>query len=165
MVRPSRFTCSSVRLRQMSPRACLAMKLIASGVTNCAARTRSPSFSRSASSTRITMRPWRSSSSAFSTRVTFSSKRCSLAKLHEARDVLAEDVRLDVDLGARALLAPGGGAQSLGDDEERDAIGIEQLVDGERDPVERDRAFAHHQRRKAARQAQLDAHAFADRLT
>src|SRR5260221_426 len=97
MVRPSRFTCSSVRLRQMSPRACLAMKLIASGVTNCAARTRSPSFSRSASSTRITMRPWRSSSSAFSTRVTFSSKRCSLAKLHEARDVLAEDVRLDAE--------------------------------------------------------------------
>ena len=31
----------------MSPRACVAMKLIASGVANCAAIVRSPSFSRS----------------------------------------------------------------------------------------------------------------------
>ena len=45
---------SGVRQRQMSPRPCVAMKLIASGVTNCAAIVRSPSFSRSASSTTTT---------------------------------------------------------------------------------------------------------------
>src|SRR5882672_8081156 len=48
---------SSVSVRQISPRPCLAMKLIASGVTNSAAISRSPSFSRSSSSTRTTMRP------------------------------------------------------------------------------------------------------------
>ena len=48
---------SSVSVRQIRPRPCVAMKLMASGVTCSAARTRSPSFSRSSSSTRMTMRP------------------------------------------------------------------------------------------------------------
>src|SRR5512141_3442473 len=43
------------------------MKLIASGVTNSAARVRSPSFSRSSSSTRMTILPSRMSAMAFST--------------------------------------------------------------------------------------------------
>src|SRR4030042_1541386 len=42
------------------------MKLIASGVTNSAARVRSPSFSRSSSSTRMTILPSRMSSMASS---------------------------------------------------------------------------------------------------
>ena len=50
----------------MSPRPWVAMKLIASGVTNCAAIVRSPSFSRSASSTTTTKRPERMSSIASS---------------------------------------------------------------------------------------------------
>ena len=45
--------------RQTSPRACVTMKLIASGVAKSAASTTSPSFSRSSSSTMITMPPWR----------------------------------------------------------------------------------------------------------
>ncbi len=48
---------SGVSVRQIRPRAWRAMKLMASGVTCSAARIRSPSFSRSSSSTRITMRP------------------------------------------------------------------------------------------------------------
>src|SRR5581483_8753934 len=55
-----RFSCRqrcSVSVRQISPRPCFDMKLIASGVTNSAAMTRSPSFSRCSSSTRITIRP------------------------------------------------------------------------------------------------------------
>ncbi len=48
--------------RQMRPRPYLAMKLIASGVAICAGMTRSPSFSRSSSSTRMNMRPLRASS-------------------------------------------------------------------------------------------------------
>ena len=52
---------SSVSVRQTRPRPCVTMKLMASGVTNSAAMTRSPSFSRSSSSTRMTMRPARSS--------------------------------------------------------------------------------------------------------
>ena len=50
----------------MRPRPCVAMNVIASGVTNCAAIVRSPSFSRSASSTTTTNRPARISSIASS---------------------------------------------------------------------------------------------------
>ena len=53
----------AVMARQIRPRPKRAMKLIASGVANCAGMTRSPSFSRSSSSTRTNMRPWRASSS------------------------------------------------------------------------------------------------------
>ncbi len=52
-----RRACASVIGMQTRPRPCVAMKLIFSGVTNSAAKTRSPSFSRSSSSTRITVRP------------------------------------------------------------------------------------------------------------
>src|SRR5688572_9426880 len=44
---------------QMSPRPCLARKLTFSGVTKSAPKTRSPSFSRSSSSTRTTISPAR----------------------------------------------------------------------------------------------------------
>ena len=64
--RPSSSQRSSVRQRQMSPRPCVAMKLIASGVANCAAIVRSPSFSRSAASTTTTNLPSRMSSRASS---------------------------------------------------------------------------------------------------
>src|SRR4029077_18734853 len=57
----------SVSARQISPRPFLAMKLIASGVTFSAAIARSPSFSRSSSSTRTIIRPCRISSTASST--------------------------------------------------------------------------------------------------
>ncbi len=58
---------SRVSVRQIRPRPCLAMKLIASGETWSAASTRSPSFSRSSSSTRITMRPAASSATSSGT--------------------------------------------------------------------------------------------------
>ena len=64
--RPSSSQRSGVSARQISPRPSLAMKLIASGVANCAASVRSPSFSRSSSSQTTTMRPARISSSASS---------------------------------------------------------------------------------------------------
>src|SRR5882757_910938 len=60
---------SSVIARHTSPRPNLAMKLIASGVTFSAARVRSPSFSRSSSSTTTIIRPARISSIAVATSV------------------------------------------------------------------------------------------------
>ena len=63
-------TFSSVSERHTSPRPCFAMKLTAAGVTFSAAMQRSPSFSRSSSSVRITIRPSRIRSSACSTRAT-----------------------------------------------------------------------------------------------
>src|SRR3984957_11895059 len=62
--KPSSSQRSALSARQISPRAPRAMKLIASGVANCAAITRSPSFSRSSPSQTITMRPARTSASA-----------------------------------------------------------------------------------------------------
>ncbi len=64
--RPSRSQRCAVSARQIRPRASLAMKLTASGVANCAAITRSPSFSRSSPSQTTTMRPRRISSIASS---------------------------------------------------------------------------------------------------
>jgi hypothetical protein len=58
---------SRVSVRQIRPRPKRAMKLMASGVTWSAASTRSPSFSRSSSSTRMTMRPARISATMSST--------------------------------------------------------------------------------------------------
>jgi len=62
--RLSLLASSSLRVRQMRPRPYLAMKLMASGVTNSAAMQRSPSFSRSSSSTRMTILPFLMSSIA-----------------------------------------------------------------------------------------------------
>ena len=64
--RPSSSQRSRVSGRQISPRPSLAMKLIASGVANCAASVRSPSFSRFSSSQTTTIRPRRMSSIASS---------------------------------------------------------------------------------------------------
>jgi hypothetical protein len=55
--RPSSSQRSWVRHRQISPRPSFVMKLTASGVANCAAIVRSPSFSRSAASTTTTNFP------------------------------------------------------------------------------------------------------------
>ena len=65
--RPSSRMRSSVSASDTSPRAWVAMKLIASGVARSAATNRSPSFSRSSSSTRISMRPLRTSGRICST--------------------------------------------------------------------------------------------------
>ena len=60
--RPSSSQRSRVSARQIRPRPCVAMKLIASGVANWAARVRSPSFSRSSASQTTTILPSRMSS-------------------------------------------------------------------------------------------------------
>ena len=58
---------SGVIARQMRPRPCVAMKLMASGVTSSAAIVRSPSFSRSSSSTTMIILPARIAAMASST--------------------------------------------------------------------------------------------------
>ena len=55
---------SGVSVRQISPRPCVTMKLMISGVIFSAATVKSPSFSRSSSSTTTSMRPARISSIA-----------------------------------------------------------------------------------------------------
>lgn len=64
--RPSLSIRSRVSDRQISPRACLAMKLMTSGVAIWATTQISPSFSRFSSSTRMNIRPERASSTTSS---------------------------------------------------------------------------------------------------
>ena len=49
---------ASVSVRQIKPRPCLAIKLMCSALANSAAMTKSPSFSRFSSSTKITILPF-----------------------------------------------------------------------------------------------------------
>ena len=62
--RSSSTSRSGVAARQTRPRPCLATKLIAAGVTRSAAIMKSPSFSRSSSSTTMINSPRRRASSA-----------------------------------------------------------------------------------------------------
>src|SRR6185436_19306862 len=130
-------TRSSVMARQMRPRPWRAMKLIASGVTMSAAMVRSPSFSRSSSSTTITMRPARICSTASGT------DRCGLLsgmRLHQAGDVFGDEVCLDVDTISRLSLAQARRGQGVGDEHDREDMAV-NLVHGEADAVDRHRAL------------------------
>src|SRR5712671_2673503 len=109
----------------MSPRPSFAMKLIASGVANCAAMVRSPSFSRSAASTTTTIFPWRMSSIASSTVANW------LAIVH-------------VDLEIHRVAGAEGAQCRLGervrDQRNREPCAVERR-DRERDTVDGDRAL------------------------
>src|SRR5581483_1949746 len=97
---------SSVSVRQMSPRPYFAMKLISSGVTFSAASVRSPSFSRSSSSTRTIIRPARISSSAVGTSV--NAAEGDIVGWNYADSSKAPDGRLRVELLIHARVAHDG---------------------------------------------------------
>src|SRR5262245_11673194 len=147
---PSSSQRLSVRQRQMRPRPCVAMKLIASGVANWAAIVKSPSFSRSAASTTTTKRPALISSIASSTvanpvvtswciaRIVYPSPATLGAE--QPLDVLRQHVHLEVDGIARSQVAERGHRERVRD--ERDGKGVRfQLSDRERDAVDGDRAL------------------------
>src|SRR5436190_2218221 len=137
--RPSSSQRSGVSARQIQPRACVAMKLIASGVMNCAAMTRSPSFSRSSSSTTTTILPAAISSSASSMVENLMSARVGNELLH----VFGEDVNLEVDRVSGLGGAERRALERLRDQRDREPV-LADLGDGERDAVDRDRALLHH---------------------
>ncbi len=121
--RPSSSQRSEVSDRQISPRPSLAMKLIASGVANCAASVRSPSFSRSSSSQTTTILPSRMSSIACSIVANGVGRRSgSCLRLHQPLDVLGEDVDLDVHKRTLADLAEICPLERLGDQRHREAV-------------------------------------------
>src|SRR5207244_2001694 len=131
----------------MSPRPWVAMKLIASGVANCAATTRSPSFSRSGASTTTTKRPCRMSSIASSTVANGVTSRRTLMRAIVARspgeqalDVLRQDVGLEVDLGARAEVGERRRGERVRDERDLEAPVVEG-GDRQRDALDGDRAL------------------------
>src|SRR3954453_23206770 len=136
--RPSSSQRSGVSARQIQPPAWRVMKLIASGVTNWAAMTRSPSFSRASSSTTTTMRPAAMSSSAASMVANSISVRLGNELLH----VLGEDVDLEVDGSPLPRRAERRALEGLRDQRDREPV-LADLRDGQRDPVDGDRALLH----------------------
>src|SRR5829696_8458715 len=113
------------------------MKLMASGVTMSADMVRSPSFSRSSSSTTMTMRPARICSRASGT------DRWGLSAgmgFHQTGNVFGDEICLDVDTISRLALAQGGRREGVGDEHDREDIPL-HLVDGQADPVDGDRAL------------------------
>src|SRR6266498_2423778 len=142
--RPSSSQRSSVRQRQMSPRACVAMKLIASGVANCAAIVRSPSFSRSAASTTTTNLPCRMSSIA-SSMVANALRSCTCITSNRIRvqkplDVLRQDVDLQVGPVTGLQAAQRRHLERVLDQRDREPTLIEGS-DRERDALHRDRSL------------------------
>src|SRR3954451_16931574 len=170
--RPSSSQRSGVSARQISPRASLAMKLTASGVANCAAIVRSPSFSRLSSSQTTTIRPRRISSSASSIGEKGLAARSATAPaagsgargssgisfpsfvdkaLHERLHVAGDEVHLDVEAVALAGLAERRSRQRLGDQRGLDAA-VRDVGDRQADPVEGDRAARHDVAAQAGRE-------------
>ena len=141
--RPSSSQRSGVSDRQISPRPSLAMKLIASGVANCAAIVRSPSFSRSSSSQTTTILPWRMSSIACSivANGAWLCAACSCACLQQPLDVLGEHVDLDVDACALARPRRGSCAAASRGSARRRSRRSRERADGEADAVDGDRAL------------------------
>src|SRR3954469_17327052 len=135
--RPSSSQRSGVSARQIRPRPSLAMKLIASGVANWAARVRSPSFSRSSASQTTTIFPARMSSSASSIVLNGRS-----ATVHQLLHVLGQHIDLQVHDAARFCLPERGALERLGDEGD----GETAVVHGshcKRDPVNGDRPLLH----------------------
>src|SRR3954449_10146413 len=155
--RPSSSQRSGGSARQIQPPACRVMKLIASGVTNCAAMTRSPSFSRSSSSTTTTILPAAMSSSASSMVANSTSVRGTLdtfPRSDQLLHVLRHHVHLQVDLTAHIRFSQVRALERL-----RNQRDLERLVvdagDREAHPVDGDRALldrvAQHLRRRLDR--------------
>src|SRR5579872_6570108 len=121
------------------------MKLIASGVAICAGMTRSPSFSRSSSSTRMNMRPLRASSISSSGEERKPCRRrassgLDMTKLLHAGKIAGEDVDFEVHLATRGQRVKIGLRVEVGlrrgvrndVDPDPDAIGsILDLIDGQ----------------------------------
>src|SRR5690606_38969673 len=121
------------------------MKLMSSAVTHCAAMTRSPSFSRSSSSTMITMRPARMSARISSIVLVF-------MKLFQ---VARDDVDFEIDAGAGLEGLEGRHLQCVRDQVHVEACALDP-VDREAHPVDADRSLARDVTPK--RRGRLEAH-------
>src|SRR3954471_5976644 len=136
---PSASQRSAVSVRQIHPPAWRVMKLMSLAVTNSAAITRSPSFSRSSSSTTTTILPAAMSSNASSMVENLISARVGNELLH----VFREDVNLEVDLAAGLGLPQRRPLQRLRDERHGEPV-VADLADRQRDAVHGDRALLHH---------------------
>src|SRR5262245_45575959 len=141
---------SGVIARHSRPRPCFNMKLIAAGVTFDAAIVKSPSFSRSSSSTTTIISPRRIAAMASSTGENGDlARRAPLARrmliVQLPRHVLAEDVGLELDAIARARFAERCVIERKWHDLNANARAFERRH-RETDAVDRNRALRHDER-------------------
>src|SRR6266542_2768060 len=142
--------CSSSRRSpsigmQIRPRPWAAMKLIASGVANWAAMARSPSFSRSSSSTIRTIRPIRKSSIASGTvqKDAWTPDPCDsdpflvalTSSLQEALDVFCDHVDFNIHRRAQPLRRQCNHGLGVGDERDPEPIAA-ALGHGQAHPIE-----------------------------
>src|ERR1700680_702117 len=134
---------------QMRPRPCVAMKLTASGVMRSAAMARSPSFSRSSSSTMITNLPARMSAMASSTLARLirllpvqsrGEHRDALPRGKRPSHVASDEVDLEVDPGPHRPLTGGGGGDRVRNQRDGERR-LEDVDDGQADAVDGDAAL------------------------
>src|SRR3954447_11898456 len=123
---------------QMNPEVWCRKNAIFSGVANSAAMIRSPSFSRSSSSTTTTISPLPMAATASS----IGAKPMSGPTLpfEETLDVLRREVHLEVDEVTHALVSEGGDLRGVRDQCDGEAV-PEEVHDGEAHAVHRDRAL------------------------
>src|SRR5471030_2376046 len=116
------------------------MKLIASGVTKSAASTRSPSFSRSSSSTRITILPARMS--AMISVVGLTAMLCALIlEFAQPLGVTRERIDFDIDFRCNRQRVQVGRSQRVRDEVDLETRAFHR-VDRQAYAVHRDRTFS-----------------------
>src|SRR5471030_607140 len=149
---------------QIRPRACLAMKLMCSGLQHSAAMIRSPSFSRSSSSMRMTILPWRISSTSSSmllsaTRHPLESgfevavggqkafgdvsgfcRLCGLIAQQQALQITCQQVHFQIHPATWLVRRHDGFAQGVGNDRQQE-LGAIDCVHGQAGAIDGDRAF------------------------
>src|SRR5207342_2313876 len=138
--KPSWRQRSRVSERHTRPRACVTMKLMSPGRTSSAGMMRSPSFSRSSSSTITTMRPARSSSSNSGMLANVDSVLMGVLLGEQAFDVAGEHVDFQVDCIARLRVGEGGVREGVRDERDFEAAVIDG-VDREAHAIHADRAL------------------------
>src|SRR5439155_15421967 len=132
---------SPVMGTQMRPEVCLRKNAIASGVAASAAMMRSPSFSRSSSSTTTTISPRPIASMAFSTVANgILALVLSVPGGEEPLDVLGHHVDLEVDAVAGLPGPQRRDGRGVRDDRHREAV-VERLDHGQAAAVDRDRSL------------------------
>src|SRR2546423_2177656 len=126
--------------RQITPLVWRTMKAIPSGVILSAAMIRSPSFSRSASSTTTTNSPRAMAATASS--IGANGIGSALSR-HQTFDVLGHEIDLEVDRVTRTLDAEGGHGSGVGDHGELEGL-VAHGGHREADAVDGDRPLLHH---------------------
>src|ERR1700732_1857927 len=120
------------------------MKFTSCGRTQSAAMIRSPSFSRSSSSMITAILPRRRSSRISSIVLNADMGSLLFGFRHEPFQITGDHVDFDVDAVVDFELAERGGHKGVGDDVDIEATAVD-VVDGQADAVDANRAFGRHE--------------------